>query len=282
MTRKGKLMNQHLCDYGCGQVATIHFKNGKWCCSSNTAKCPVYRKNMSNFTKQRHKTNQKQFLVVTKLDDSIEQHICSYGCGKHAKFRFGNGKYCCSDSFLKCSAIIKKSSIKISEQWKAGAYENIDFHSKDPEKRKRSKETKLKISQTLAKNINIIDNRSAGKCKQYLIENDEHIEYSVQGTWELNVAKRMNEECIHWIRRTPLKYMKNGNLHYYHPDFFIPIINSYVEVKGYFSDENKKKMNAVVDFNPGVKIIFIDSFYYKMLFNGQIKSIIDIPIYTKR
>ena len=69
-------------------------------------------------------------------------------------------------------------------------------------------------------------------------------------------------------RHLILDFMKNGNLHYYHPDFFIPIIDSYVEVKGYFSDENKKKMNAVVDFNPGVKIIFIDTFHYKMLFDG--------------
>ena len=37
-----------LCDYGCGLEATHQFKNGKWCCSSNTSKCPSKRKLFSN------------------------------------------------------------------------------------------------------------------------------------------------------------------------------------------------------------------------------------------
>ena len=31
---------QHLCDYGCGQVAIKQFGNGKWCCSESHQQCP--------------------------------------------------------------------------------------------------------------------------------------------------------------------------------------------------------------------------------------------------
>jgi len=32
-----------LCEYGCGQEAKYQFKNGKWCCSTSTSKCPYMK-----------------------------------------------------------------------------------------------------------------------------------------------------------------------------------------------------------------------------------------------
>lgn len=32
-------MDEHVCEYGCGQPATHQFKNGKWCCSGSTSQC---------------------------------------------------------------------------------------------------------------------------------------------------------------------------------------------------------------------------------------------------
>jgi len=40
-------MEKHICDYGCGQEAKFQFKNGKWCCSKSTAKCPTIRRKIS-------------------------------------------------------------------------------------------------------------------------------------------------------------------------------------------------------------------------------------------
>ena len=34
--------------------------------------------------------------------------LCSYGCGQIAKYKFGNGKWCCSKSYNSCPIIIKK------------------------------------------------------------------------------------------------------------------------------------------------------------------------------
>lgn len=38
-------MNQ-ICHYGCGNTALFQFKNKKWCCQSNTSKCPSVKKNL--------------------------------------------------------------------------------------------------------------------------------------------------------------------------------------------------------------------------------------------
>jgi len=37
-----------------------------------------------------------------------EKKLCTYGCGKEAKFQFKNGKWCCSKYIYKCSGFIKK------------------------------------------------------------------------------------------------------------------------------------------------------------------------------
>jgi len=40
-----------LCEYGCGQEAKYQFKNGKWCCSETTNKCPAVRQKQSELMK---------------------------------------------------------------------------------------------------------------------------------------------------------------------------------------------------------------------------------------
>jgi len=45
-----------LCDYGCGQEAKYQFKNGKWCCGNNIAKCPRIRAISSNKLQGKKKT----------------------------------------------------------------------------------------------------------------------------------------------------------------------------------------------------------------------------------
>jgi len=45
-----------LCQYGCGREAKYQFKNGKWCCENNIAKCPHYRKILSEKLKGKVKS----------------------------------------------------------------------------------------------------------------------------------------------------------------------------------------------------------------------------------
>lgn len=84
----------------------------------------------------------------------------------------------------------------------------------------------------------------------YKVQNIEGTEYSVRGTWELRVANYLNESNVLWIRNRPLKYRDCfGVERTYMPDFYLVGSNEYWEVKGYFSDKDKLKMQLVEAFN---------------------------------
>lgn len=122
-----------LCEYGCGQEAKYQLKNGKWCCEGQFQKCPENKKKYGKkgiiFSKERNKKISDKLKGRTfsynhilnlnksmknkknrsnKLYNSLE--LCSYGCGKPAKFYFYKvKKYCCSDFYMKCPSMHKKT-----------------------------------------------------------------------------------------------------------------------------------------------------------------------------
>ena len=90
-----------LCNYGCGQEAKHQLRNGKWCCSKRHQSCPVNKKKNSNSNIGRKYTNRNK----AKKTENLNFLLCDYGCGKVAKYKFNNGKFCCKNHFAKCSAI---------------------------------------------------------------------------------------------------------------------------------------------------------------------------------
>lgn len=87
---------------------------------------------------------------------------CDYGCGKEAKYQFDNGKFCCSDHYMKCSSKRKRitgknnpfygkthteeSKIKSSEKNKGKTAWNKGISRTDSEKKLISKNTKKAMS----------------------------------------------------------------------------------------------------------------------------------------
>lgn len=68
----------------------------------------------------------------------------------------------------------------------------------------------------------------------------------LNGSWEVLVAKMLDEYNIQWIRPTnPFKYEWNNNTHYYYPDFYLPEYDKYIEVKGYERERDKCKYKSV-------------------------------------
>lgn len=53
-------------------------------------------------------------------------------------------------------------------------------------------------------------------------------------------------------------YNKNGIDKKYYPDFYIPIYDMYIEIKGYWTDENRLKMKLVKEQNKMNLIILED------------------------
>lgn len=106
-----------------------------------------------------------------------------------------------------------------------------------------------------------------GRCKWFLVSG-----VKVQGTWERNVAEKLNELNIKWekIRTFPFVYIKDNKTHRYSPDFYLPDYNCYLEIKGFWFGEDRIKMDLVIDQNPDKKIVIIEKDKYERLLRGEL------------
>lgn len=154
------------------------------------------------------------------------------------------------------SEILVNAAIKASKSLKGKRH----FHSK---------ETREKLSKIRSKQL---DCCTAGfqDVGWYKVKNLNGVEYIVRGHWEENVANKLTNDGILWIRNHFLKYVKDGIRKTYNPDFYLPMTDEFIEVKGYYSDKDKEKMKLVLEQND-VKIYFIDQYHYQDYINGKIQ-----------
>lgn len=243
-----------------------------------------------------------------------EKHFCFY-CGEAANFQLKNGRWCCSEKFQSCPELKRKNSIKRKEQCLSGEYKNNlqnyisighkawnkgltketdsrlkKFSERTLEKiangelkiigHKHSKETKEKLS--IIRSEILSNNEKCGgfrNVKWYRVKNINNEEYVVRGTWEKNFALKLNSLNILWIKNKYLNYFINEVKKTYNPDFYLPELNEYIEVKGYFSKNDKIKMDAVIDQNPDVVIRFLQQKKYLYFIKNENAKINEIPIY---
>ncbi len=86
---------------------------------------------------------------------------------------------------------------------------------------------------------------------------------SMDSTWEVACAQRLDELGIAWVRDPSIKIQyrdKRLRLRNYIPDFYLPDHDIYLEVKGYWTDRAKWKMRDVMVRNPG-KICLLESLH---------------------
>ena len=84
---------------------------------------------------------------------------------------------------------------------------------------------------------------------------------SMDSTWEVACAKRLDELGVRWIRNPSikLKYTTRGRrARNYIPDFYLPDHDVYIEVKGYWTEAARHKMKDVQTRHP-VRIIILES-----------------------
>lgn len=131
-----------------------------------------------------------------------------------------------------------------------------------------SKETREKLSEIRSKQL---DSCTAGfqDVGWYKVKNLNGVEYTVRGHWEENVANKLTNDNVLWIKNYSLKYLKDGIRKTYNPDFYLPMTNEFIEVKGYYSNKDKEKMKLVLEQND-VKIYFIDQYHYHDYINGKV------------
>jgi hypothetical protein len=91
-------------------------------------------------------------------------------------------------------------------------------------------------------------NNKGGRCKWFDVAG-----FRVQGTWEYRTALALEQQKIKWEKITTghtFKYILNEKVRHYTPDFFLEDLNLYLELKGYWWNDDKDKMIAVISQYP--------------------------------
>ena len=229
---------------------------------------------------------------------------CQYGCGQQAKFKTKGGKNICSQSPNKCPANRKKNSQSVkmahykepekwrghltgfaSKQWRETSLELYKLmHKRSGVTRKKKLQSgelihywigKFHTNQTKEKISNKMYQRAQrgwSHCKYFEVFNPTTNEIvKVQGTWQLKYAVYLNQNNISWIRsrKVNLKYRlhQDDYLHTYYPDFYLPEQDAYIEIKGRYQQQQRIKMERVIQQNKDKTI--------KLVFKQELESILN-------
>ena len=108
-------------------------------------------------------------------------------------------------------------------------------------------ETKKKISTTMKR---VVKEKPESYSSSNVNGRVKKVEYNNQifdSSWEVIVAKFLDENGYEWYKPTKgFEYIWKNDTHLYYPDFYIPSLNLYIEVKGYKRDRDEYKW-VVVD-----------------------------------
>ncbi|RYD78317.1 MAG: hypothetical protein EOP84_14440, partial [Verrucomicrobiaceae bacterium] len=93
-----------------------------------------------------------------------------------------------------------------------------------------------------------------GRCSWFEVSGQR-----VQGTWERDLALKMESLQIVWVKvRKSIRYFLDGKLRRYTPDFYLPEFNLYIELKGFWWGDDRRKMDAVIGQHPSLRLIVVE------------------------
>lgn len=249
--KNSKKCKEHLAKNGILHRA----KYGTW-------KCSICNKIFETRAKLKEHLKQHGKLNAIHVDGKFVCPYCkrTFNSGRSLGGHVPNCKMHPNKGFYDLSH--KKSGSQLSKNIKAGIIKP-SFFGKHHTKNAREKISKYRAKQVMNEFIPTQWIRT----KWYKVKNLKDEEFSVRGTWEVNVAKRLNELGIYWIKASPIAYQADIVRHYV-PDFFIPSTLTYIEVKGRYTEENKQKMKYVLNQHPTIRIYWLPTERYKKFVNG--------------
>lgn len=129
--------------------------------------------------------------------------------------------------------------------------------------KKHTVETRKRISEKLS------INNKGGRSKWYTVADQ-----SVQGTWERNIALKLEEMQIRWTKlktnRDTLEYVMDGKTRSYTPDFYLEDYDVYLEIKGYWWGNDKEKMRIVLSTHTDKNICVVEKEQYDKILRGEL------------
>lgn len=199
-------MSIYKCHYGCGQQAKHQNKSGNWMCDTSANKCPENKKKNSKGLKESYSSGKKR-------DPKEIYRNLPEETKRKMNWNKGLTKHD-HPSIVKYSDTLSK---KMTGQ---------------PGK-KHTKESKEKMS---LRRIEFLENNSKW-CNWYEVGG-----IKVQGLLEKNFAEFLLSKNLSF-KRERLIYQDYRR---YTPDFYIPELNLYIEVKGFLFEKDKAKLSAVL------------------------------------
>lgn len=114
------------------------------------------------------------------------------------------------------------------------------------------------------------ENNPGGRCKWYQFNGE-----NLQGTWELNIAKVLHENNIPYHKvKSSLTYKDDDmKVRRYTPDIYLPSIDTYLEIKGFWWGNDKRKMELVIEQHKDMKIVILQKTEYERLILGHLDVI---------
>lgn len=124
-------------------------------------------------------------------------------------------------------------------------------------------ETRKKISERMS------INNKGGRCKWFDVSGQK-----VQGTWERDIATKLDEMRIKWTKlktnKDTLQYILGGKQRSYTPDFYLEEYGLFLEIKGFWWGNDRDKMQAVIEQHPEKKIVIIEKKEYDTIMGGEL------------
>lgn len=102
----------------------------------------------------------------------------------------------------------------------------------------------------------------------------------VQGTWERDLALKMEELSIKWTKLKTGKdvwpYVIEGTLKHYTPDFYLPEFDVYLDPKGFWWGNDKQKIEAVKAQHTDKKLIIVEKELYNKLLLSDVTDFVKL------
>ena len=204
------------CNYGCGNDGIYFFKTSKkWCCSKSPNSCEGKRKKDS---------------LKKKGKDPFEGKEHPRGMAGKRPWNKGLSK--------ETNAILIEVSLKFKGR-------DFGFTKGSTHTDTFKKEQSTRLKERYAAGWEPV----CGRCKKYDYSSIYAGDVKVDGTWELSLAKYLDNHMINWRRnKKRFVYLKpNGVESTYQPDFYLVDVGVYIEVKGYQTDLDNAKWKQFKD-----------------------------------
>lgn len=215
---------KHFCEYGCGQQAKFQLKNGRWCCCKSYQSCPELKKKNSNANKDKKKTYKNGHPRAM-----LGKRPWNYGLTKNDDERL---------------AISDETRKKLRDRPNKGRANSVE----------KQKERIRKISETSKRNgISGGKRHGSGRGKKGWYKG-----YWCDSSWELAYVIYNLQHGIKFERnKQGFEYEYNGRRHKFYPDFILED-ETYVEIKGAMTEQNKVKISSFCD-----SLIVLDKYRIK-------------------